>query len=1036
MVAEAIAFSRRTNNGAGIASPIPPSMATSATTALPGDRAVQPVQPDPVNELREKVRAATLAGRVNFLPYLDPYTEETPQMRRMYPIMLRHPVVKQALATKVESVAQLPMQIVPASDSPRDAEISDGALYALTSAIDGEFQGIAKEILYHGLIYKNSVCELVWYEDLWKRGRFAGKRFFRALKAKEFAQLVQDEFRNIVGVRAMGFGQAETFSPDDFAIFRNFALFHGAGMSDFRAAYKPLWELDTVEKLHGIHLEKYLSPMVHASYGPAFDVNQLPALQTDLGLMRSRSWIATPPDVQLAALQMATRGESEYLEYCRDRREQIALSIAGAYLQMLTAGHTGDIRGDSATQKSTAELLVESLASEVTGIVNKQIIPRWVNENYDGADYPKCALGATDLADQKLAMDIVEGAQRLGFPVSKRAVGRQFALQAATDPSDTLQPLVQGQGQPPGGGGFDQQFDDEGNPRRFCGGPGGKPGPCATGRADDQDGDRDHGSGGAATAGGHADGYAAPTMDDLHDAEDDLAGDAEPAIEQSPKMASLSVRVGATVVKALKSAVISEFPAWAMEHADVWLYENAVNSQHAGGVMAGKVAAFAAVKAYNGIRAGIRKVRGFADGDDGQGDTQTAAKLHALMVAIAAETGWPVPSVADLAATRKHDDGRRRLDRLADRAGGGGVRSGRRRGVVARSQAVRPHCDRDGDQDDDRRRPRRKGVNLNGALMGQQQFDDAPPTGQAPTQIALHGADGAKAEQLLARAKSDGARVLAELTRGALRRLLAQGGKQAMRAGRLFSDVQRARLARVLTDTQATAHLLGQARIRRRADQIATHRHADNPDRTRAFSDIPTDLQCFDDGGPLAPMTPAQAVDYFKGLVPSIKTNVERFGKLMERQAFSLAVTTDGTLLDRVKSIIRQRLETGEDIRGGPKSIAAMLEKAGVAPDNPQYADAVFRTNMMDSYNSGAQREMSDLADIFPTYKYSNPGDSRSRPTHKARDGKYFSSSRLFADVRGTDAGDVINCRCTFIPIDKYEWADLQAQGASVERGR
>lgn len=1039
-------------SGGNAMSPLPSDVA-----AVPPGNSVAPLTPNPIRALEEKVRAATLAGRVNFLPYLDPYTEETPAMRRMYPVMLRHGVVKQSLATKVESVAQLPMQVQPASDGQRDAEVADFVRYAYQDALDGEWQGLVQEILYPALILKSSICELVWYLDLWNRGRWQGKRFLKCLKAKEFATPIQDEYRNIVGIRAIGFGQSEIFSPEDYAVFFNFRLFHGAGMSDLRAAYILLWQLDTVEKIHGIHLENYLTPHKVATYSAGFDLNQLPFLEADLQLMKSRTWAIVPDTVKLESLQMATRGESEYLEYCKDRREQIALSIAGAFLQMLTAGHAGEMRGDAKTQKSTAELLVESLAGKITSVINKQVTPRLIAENYQGADYPKVALGATDLADQEIQMDLMVKAQGMGFPVSMRGVGRDFAIPKAVDDADTLKPPQQQQ-QGMGGGGPQNYFVDEftdpetGERRSFCGGPGGKPGPCptASGEGDRDDANKNGRNGNNNGQDVNKNGHSGNNrvIQHLAEIESDLATDVQPAIEKSSRLRDLSVKVAAAVVRLATPHVLAEFPVWATETCDLWMQEHAMNASGGQGmVMAGKVAAFAALKAWNGAKAGVKRLRGFADDDL----DQVAGKLHDLMSGIGQAAGFPVPSLDELRRqlVEAKQGGRGSLDRMEDRRRRSPVARGNGRGVVADPKAKVRMADRD----EDERRRRRGGGNPNGLLQGQG-FDDgdagslalsgasrtnhsllskSQPTGQAPVQIALAGHDGARAEQLLANAKSHGARIMAELTRGALRRLLAKGRAGAMRAKRLFSDAQRNRLAAALASTVATADLLGRVRIRKRADQVEQHYADANRDRTKRFSDAETDfVRLFDEGG-LRPMPPAQAVEYFTGLVPGLTIDAKRFAPLFEKRGFSLAASTDGVLLGKVKDAIRKRLETGEDIRGGPKAIQAILEDAGVAPENPNYAQSIFRTEMMGAFNAGSQRELSDLTDVFPAFLYSNPADSRSRKAHAARNGRLYPSTTLFEDVRGRDAADVIQCRCVPIAVDKYELAERLAAGEKVE---
>ena len=182
-------------------------------------------------------------------------------------------------------------------------------------------------------------------------------------------------------------------------------------------------------------------------------------------------------------------------------------------------------------------------------------------------------------------------------------------------------------------------------------------------------------------------------------------------------------------------------------------------------------------------------------------------------------------------------------------------------------------------------------------------------------------------------------------------------------------------------------------------------------------------------------MPPAEALDYFRNLEPRLGVDPKRFGAEAERTAFTLAAATEETILARVQELIAKRIESGRRISTAPQDVEEILAELGVSPESSQYAEMVVRTNMMDAYNTGAQRQLSDSSEMFPVWQYSNPDDGRSRPKHAKRNRRYYPSSVPFARVRGTKIGDVASCRCTPIPIDKYEWADLVAGGAKLEKG-
>lgn len=292
--------------------------------------------------------------------------------------------------------------------------------------------------------------------------------------------------------------------------------------------------------------------------------------------------------------------------------------------------------------------------------------------------------------------------------------------------------------------------------------------------------------------------------------------------------------------------------------------------------------------------------------------------------------------------------------------------------------------------------------------------------------VALTGTDGTKAEQLLARSVDDGAALLGKLVRQAIGRLAES--PNPLKAKRLLSKEEMATLANQLRDTNIAGNLLGRSRIRLRAQQVE-RRHGE-----QRFSERPTDLRIFDEA-PIEPLAPKEAVNYFKKLVPKLKVDPAELANVFGREAFTLAVATDEILLGKVQGWIQNAIETGEGVLTWKKDLDGMWDASGTSPRQSNYSEIVFRTNVMDAYNQGSQRELTASEDVFPVWQYSNPDDGRSRDHHAELNGKYFPVSVMFSEVRGTDIKDVAQCRCVPVPVDVFEWEELQAAGARLERG-
>jgi hypothetical protein len=219
----------------------------------------------------------------------------------------------------------------------------------------------------------------------------------------------------------------------------------------------------------------------------------------------------------------------------------------------------------------------------------------------------------------------------------------------------------------------------------------------------------------------------------------------------------------------------------------------------------------------------------------------------------------------------------------------------------------------------------------------------AAGTGKPATsgEVAGPHADAEKAQALLTAAQSKGARVVSEITRSAIKRLTTghtgDGVQMILAANRLFNDQEIDQLADIIAQVRATANLLGRSKT-----VLQYHKATEQADK---FSENdPTDLSRFAEGDgrrPLHPMAPERAVEYFRGLVPKLNVEPNRFGPAMRRDAFTMATATDQRILERVQSVLNQALETGkgmegrmENRRGVVGDIDQILDEASSVPDS------------------------------------------------------------------------------------------------------
>lgn len=103
---------------------------------------------------------------------------------------------------------------------------------------------------------------------------------------------------------------------------------------------------------------------------------------------------------------------------------------------------------------------------------------------------------------------------------------------------------------------------------------------------------------------------AEQTHKKLGEANDKLGEEVQPKIDEDPKLGNIFSRVTKAVIDKLKAVVWNKMTETALKACDNYLFEQVIEAQQPGMVMATKVAVFAGVKAYQGVRAGVKKLRG------------------------------------------------------------------------------------------------------------------------------------------------------------------------------------------------------------------------------------------------------------------------------------------------------------------------------------------------------------------------------------------------------------------------------------------
>ena len=173
-------------------------------------------------------------------------------------------------------------------------------------------------------------------------------------------------------------------------------------------------------------------------------------------------------------------------------------------------------------------------------------------------------------------------------------------------------------------------------------------------------------------------------------------------------------------------------------------------------------------------------------------------------------------------------------------------------------------------------------------------------------------------------------------------------------------------------------------------------------------------------------ITPDEAVDYFRGLVPLQKEEFERILETTGQYAFTVTGYESEYALRKWQQAITKAIEEGWSLETFQRYVETELfERAGLTVTNPYHIETVFRTNLSTAYNAGKWQVMEQndfVRQIFPYYRYTSVLDANTRPEHAAMDGHIAPIDDPIWDVWTPPCG--YNCRCSLELVSK--WDDVE----------
>lgn len=145
-------------------------------------------------------------------------------------------------------------------------------------------------------------------------------------------------------------------------------------------------------------------------------------------------------------------------------------------------------------------------------------------------------------------------------------------------------------------------------------------------------------------------------------------------------------------------------------------------------------------------------------------------------------------------------------------------------------------------------------------------------------------------------------------------------------------------------------------------------------------------------------------------------------------KAFAVSGIAKGDELETVFSSMQKAIDDGISFGDFKKECRTIFEKRGWTGKRAWRVDNIFRTNIQTAYSVGRYREMMEVKDSRPFWRYSAVNDSRTRPTHAAMHGKVFRYDNPFWDKWYPLNG--FRCRCGVTTLSQWE---IDRDGLTVE---
>ncbi|UKD14886.1 minor capsid protein [Burkholderia aenigmatica] len=192
-------------------------------------------------------------------------------------------------------------------------------------------------------------------------------------------------------------------------------------------------------------------------------------------------------------------------------------------------------------------------------------------------------------------------------------------------------------------------------------------------------------------------------------------------------------------------------------------------------------------------------------------------------------------------------------------------------------------------------------------------------------------------------------------------------------------------------------------------------------------------------------LPPKKAIEYLRSKGYEITWDWEELWQDAQAKAFTVAKVTRLDILQDIRNAVEKAISEGKTLRWFTKELTPVLQSKGwwgkqehvdqdtgeiteVQLGSPWRLQTIYRTNLQTAYMAGRYAEQMANVDDRPYWMYVAVLDSRTRPSHRAMNGKVFRYDDPFWQSFYPPNG--WGCRCRTVALSHD---DIIVRGIKVE---